>query len=89
MQGIFWCNTISLLFCLKQYSSSFSLSVTPKGTSDSSETLQLALQRVCETRWACRFEVIRAVDANFSVLLDLLEKIEDHPNSDAKAVADA
>ena len=49
----------------------------------------LTLKKVCETRWACRFEAIRAVEANFSVLLDLLETIEDDPSSDAKAVADA
>ena len=32
--------------------------------------------KVCETRWACHFEAIRDVEANFSVLLDLLETIE-------------
>ena len=56
----------------------------------SSEPHQLAaLKRVCKTRWACRFEAIRAVEANFSVLLDLLETMENDPCSDAKTVADA
>ena len=58
-------------------------------TSHSSEAHQLALKRVCETRWSCRFEAIRAVEANFSILLDLLETIENDPGSDAKAVTDA
>ena len=58
-------------------------------TLDSSETHQCTLKRVCETRWACQFEAIRAVEANLSVLLDLLETIEYNPGSDAKTVADA
>lgn len=66
-----------------------SLQMEVEKSSDSSEVHHLALKKVCETRWACRFEAIRAVEANFSILLHLLETIEDDPSSDAKAVADA
>ena len=52
------------------------------------DTGRLAIKQLCETRWACRFEAIRAVEANLQVIVELLHTIEDE-TSQAKAAADA
>ena len=35
----------------------------------------LSLKHLCDTRWACWFEAIRAVDQNYPVLFEFHEKI--------------
>ena len=48
----------------------------------------LEMKKLYETRWVCRYEAIRALEANFSVLLDVLKTIED-TCKDSKTVSDA
>ena len=49
---------------------------------------RLNIKQICDTRWACRFEAIRAVEANLQVIFKLLHAIDDE-TSQAKAAADA
>ena len=49
---------------------------------------KLAIKLLCETRWACRFEAIRAMEPNLQAIVELLRTIEDE-TSQAKAAADA
>lgn len=56
---------------------------------ESSDTHRpLSLKRLSDTRWACRFEAVRAVNENYAVLLELLEQVTVDSNN-AKAFADA
>ena len=48
---------------------------------------RLNIKQLCDTRWACRFEAIRAVEANLQVIFKLLHAIDDE-TSQAKAAAD-
>ena len=48
---------------------------------------RLAIKQLCETRWACRFEAIKAVEVNLQVIIKLLRTIEDE-TSLAKVAAD-
>ena len=43
--------------------------------SEQHATSVCALKKLCETRWACRFEAIKAVEANLQVLLQLFDTI--------------
>jgi len=54
---------------------------------DDADTGRLAIKQLCDTRWACRFEAIRAVESNLQVLFQLLHAVEDE-TSQAKAAAD-
>ena len=48
----------------------------------------LSLKHLSDTRWACRYEAVTAVNENYAVLLELLEQVTVGSNN-AKAVADA
>ena len=48
----------------------------------------LSLKKLCETRWACRIQAITAVQRNYEVLIQLLERVRDE-SSNGKAVSDA
>ena len=52
------------------------------------DTGRLAIKQLCETRWACRLEAIKAVEANLQAVFELLHAIKDE-TSHAKAAADA
>ena len=42
----------------------------------------IELQRLSDTRWACRYYSVHAVQKRFSVILKVLDDIIDEPNSD-------
>lgn len=63
-------------------------SVVTSGDDDGNTPRPLSLKRLSDTRWACRFEAVRAVVQNYTLLLELLEKIVEDRNTSAKAVAD-
>ena len=47
------------------------------------------MKSLCETRWACRYEAVRAMQANLQVVVELLDAIIEENSSQAKALADA
>ena len=47
------------------------------------------MKSLCETRWACRYEAVRAMQANLQVVFELLDAIIEENSSQTKALADA
>ena len=47
------------------------------------------MKSLCETRWACRYEAVRAMQASLQVVVELLDAIIEENSSQTKALADA
>ena len=84
--------TLESLYCfIRQSTCRHSLFQTLQHEFEAStddDTGRIVIKQLCETRWACRFEAIRAMEANLQVIVELLHTIEDE-TSQAKAAADA
>ena len=57
--------------------------------SEESQDRSLTIKKLCETRWACRYESVRALQANLPIVIQLLNLVIEDSSSLAKAVADA
>ena len=49
----------------------------------------LTIKKLCDTRWVCRYESIRAIEANLPIVINLLSFVIEDRSSLAKAVSDA
>jgi len=46
----------------------------------------LTMKSLCETRWTCRYEAVRAMQANLQVVVKLLDALIEEKSSEAKSL---
>jgi len=84
--------TLESLYCFIRHSTyrhaSFRTLQHEFETATEDATGGLTMKSLCETRWACRYEAVRAMQANLQVV-ELLDALIEENSSQAKALADA
>jgi len=85
--------TLESLYCFIRHSTyqhtSFRTLQHEFETATEDATGGLTMKSLCETRWACRYEAVRATQANLQVVVELLDALIEENSSQSKALADA
>jgi len=85
--------TLESLYCFIRHSTyrhtSFRTLQHEFETATEDATGGLTMKSLCETRWECRYEAVRAMQANLQVVVKLLDALIEENSSQAKALADA